>query len=154
VVGERSYRSKSQGTTVKYTYHLSPVMQPIPFKFGQPVYLATIRLCFTDTNGNEIYGKRVNRLRKKICRDWWNHEWLTRTLGIISWLTQGRDHLELTVAENTTIKIRRTPLKYQSKLGITEEPREQPTPTIDENEEYNQGEDEEEVEEEEEWEDE
>jgi hypothetical protein len=153
VVGERSYWSKRQGTRVKYTYHLSPVMKPILLKFGRPVYLATIRLCFTDTNGNEIYGRRVNRLRKKICKDWWNHEWLTRTLGVISWLTQGRDHLELTVAENTTIKIRGTPLKYQSKLGITEEPLEQPIPTIDESGEYKQVEDEEE-EEEEEWEDE
>jgi hypothetical protein len=80
VVGQRTHRG------VAFRHHLSPSF----FVKGRPQrgfdVILRLHVHLTDTNGHELPGKQVNTRRKKVCRNWWNHHWLYRTLGVMQFL--------------------------------------------------------------------
>lgn len=114
VAGERSLRG------VKYLYHLSPsfsIRQNT--QNGFIVYLK-IRLYISDVNGNPLQNKSVNSRRKKICKSWWNHQWLSRQLAICSFLSDGNGLITIGMSSNEQIVVSAKLHKYEAPFGIIE----------------------------------
>jgi hypothetical protein len=63
--------------------------------------------------------KALNR-RKKICRDWYNHQWLSRLLGVVSWLADGKDTFNVARTTGCQIVISGVPTRLRSTVGIDE----------------------------------
>jgi hypothetical protein len=63
-------------------YHLSFVLKPRLFEFGDPVVLLRPRVILTELSGAELDFRKLVRRRKALCKSWFNHQWLSRVLGI------------------------------------------------------------------------
>lgn len=48
-----------------------------------------LRLHLTDPSGEPIESRRVNARRKKITKNWWNHDWLARHLAMVAFMAGG-----------------------------------------------------------------
>lgn len=48
-----------------------------------------LRLQIYTGDGNKIEGKQIGTKRKKITKNWWNHQWLSRQIAIRSFLSDG-----------------------------------------------------------------
>lgn len=76
-VGERTFR-RSATELDRFHYHLSVVFGPALRRYGVPVIQVRTRVYLTNTAGVALKRKSVNPRRKRLCRDWWNYEWLGR----------------------------------------------------------------------------
>jgi len=67
-------------------YHLAPYVRIwLDHEFGSLLQVR-VRLFLTTLEGVPIEKKAALRRRKRICRAWWNYEWLSRTLAILHFL--------------------------------------------------------------------
>ncbi len=120
VVGERTFRL-GDGLREKTIYHLSPIFRPMLRAFGRPVVQIQLRVHLTDTRGVPLETPKAVRRRKSICKHWWNHQWLSRLIGICAWLGDGNESFAL--AENTSgrLLLSGIPIRLSSPVGINEE---------------------------------
>jgi len=127
VVGYRTVRSVRGQTESRQRvwYHLTPVFRPVLRGFGDPIVLVRVRLHFTDNDGNPMQAGRALRLRKKICKGWWNHEWLNRVMAVSHWLTDGRDRCDIVTSAAGNFTISGRLLSATMPFGIDEEALEQ-----------------------------
>lgn len=118
-VGERSIR-KSATELDRFRYHLAVAFGPALRRFGVPVVQVRTRVYLTDTAGIALRGRKVNLRRKRLCRDWWNHEWLGRLLGIAGWLADGTERITLTRTSSPSIVLASRPICLGAAVGIDE----------------------------------
>jgi hypothetical protein len=64
-------------------------------RFPQAVGRPSVRLHLTTTQGIPLDEKAALRRRKKLCRNWWNYEWLSRTLAMFQFLAGDRPELQI-----------------------------------------------------------
>lgn len=69
----------------EYRYHLSPNFTAI-IEDNDLLVQVGIQLYITNLSGFPFKSRTAIRKRKRICRDWWNREWLSRHLAIIGFL--------------------------------------------------------------------
>ncbi|MBI4307154.1 MAG: toll/interleukin-1 receptor domain-containing protein [Chloroflexi bacterium] len=119
VAGFRSFRSQS-GTSTLTRYHVCPRLDPRFFDYSAPAMELSIRLYLTDQAGNPLHPSRVNRRRRKIVKDWWNHEWLSRHSAVLHWLSDGRDLVVLTGGSEGEITFRSRPWGFMAPVSIRE----------------------------------
>lgn len=101
--------------------------------FDQPIVQVQIRVYLTDSNGSPLDAAKSLRRRKAICRHWWNHEWLSRLIGVVQWLHEGVDGLCLADTMSGRLVIASAPLRLTAQQGIDEQ-RLKPAPTIEDDE--------------------
>jgi hypothetical protein len=87
--GQRKYWSPS--VSEEYRYHLSPVFTVRRDMGRDFTVLVKVRVKFADVNGEPLPGKKVPSRRKHLCKDWWNDDWLNRTLAICQYLADGSE---------------------------------------------------------------
>lgn len=120
VVGERTFWSPgkpSQG----YRYHLSPEFR-VRRDLRDPFLLfLRITLYITDADGQPLERRSALSRRKRVCRDWWNNEWLKRHLAVYHFLADGEKTITIGQSEDEQIILSAEPPKYEAPFGIDEE---------------------------------
>lgn len=122
-VGERKFPVTIGGDRSIETsrYYLSPTFRSIMNLFGSPVVRVGIEIHWTDVAGNELPHAKAARHRRTLCKAWWNYEWLSRFMAIVSWLTREREKLVLGKTESGDLVIGGSPIKLTSPIGIKED---------------------------------
>jgi len=119
VVGERSHGWKDRAT--KYRYYIAPVFAPM----GDPVngydIITRIRVHITDLNGALYSGRAAHIRRKKLCKSWWNEEWLNRVMGVMQFLGSDNDQIVIGEIDSERIVIERLPKTYLAPIRLNEE---------------------------------
>jgi hypothetical protein len=143
-VGERKFKVTQQGNIFfeKSRYHLSPDFRFFIDLFGSPVIRLRIGVFWTDLGGNPLEDKKSNRRRKALCKNWWNYEWLSRSMALLQWLGEGREEIIIVKTDSGDFRIGLKPLSFSSSLGIDESSlpgveQEDETQILEENEEEN-----------------
>jgi hypothetical protein len=73
-------------------------------------------LVWTDSEGVEQQGaSKRRRLR------WWNYQWLSRTLAVLSWLSGGNELQDLIEAQDYHLVISGKPISIKSQYHINED---------------------------------
>ena len=120
VVGERSFRIASYGSE-KSRYHLSPVFRPDLKSFDQPVFQLNVRIYLTDLLDRPLETQKALRRRKKICKYWWNHQWLSRFMAVMSWVTSEHETCDILNVQGARLVISSMPVRHVTPLGIDED---------------------------------
>ena len=101
-------------------YHLAPYVRIwLDHEFGSLLQIR-VRLFLTTLEGVPIEKKAALRRRKRICRAWWNYEWLSRTLAILHFLAGNASAIQIGTSEPQRIVISKQPLQFQIRWGINE----------------------------------
>ena len=69
-----------------------------------------VRLFLTSTDGIPLEEKRALRRRKRICRNWWNYEWISRTLAVFQFLANEAPAIQIGKRESQRLVISKHPL--------------------------------------------
>jgi hypothetical protein len=77
-IGQRKFRQSH------YRHHLSPGLSVVPGSCDPFLLYMRNRVYLTDTHNVPYAGRSVNARRKDLCRNWWNENWLARTLAKIN----------------------------------------------------------------------
>jgi hypothetical protein len=116
---ERTFRTTG-GVPQKSRYHLSPVFRPLLWDFAMPVVQVQLRLHLTDVDGRQLDEHTSLRRRKRICKDWWNHQWLSRLLAVASWMADGQETFDITMNPSCKIVLSGVPINLKAPVGIDE----------------------------------
>ncbi len=119
VVGERGAYTTSG--IERFRYHLALEFWPELFRHGDPVIQVRNRVYLTDVSGAPLEGIKLVRRRKLLCRDWWNHQWVSRLIASISFLGDANGEIALTERAQRRLVISATPLTVTAPTGINEE---------------------------------
>jgi hypothetical protein len=121
-VGERKFRVIQQGNALfeESRYHLSPDFKFFIELFGGPVIRLRLGVFWTDLGDNPLEDKKSNRRRKALCRNWWNYEWLSRSMALLQWLGEGREEITVLKTDSGDFRISLKPISFSSSLGIDE----------------------------------
>lgn len=92
-VGVRNFRTLAG--TESCRYHLAPCLRVwLGHGIGNVVQVQ-IRLHITDLEGKSLEPIAALRRRKRICRTWWNHQWLARTFAVLQFLAGNRSSIQI-----------------------------------------------------------
>jgi hypothetical protein len=117
VTGERNVRRR--GVSVPYRYHMSPVFYVRSDLADHLTALLKVRVYMTDGAGQPLAPRTAISRRKHLCKNWWNHEWLSRTLAAASFLADGKG--EITVGSRTErLTVSATPMSWAIPVSIDE----------------------------------
>ncbi|MGH9884450.1 MAG: hypothetical protein ACREBE_02910 [bacterium] len=118
VTGERSQGRGERATT--FRHHIAPSFSVKGHPRQGYEIVLRIRVHITDLGGNELPGKALNARRKKVCKNWWNGQWLARTLGVMQFLaTDGL--IVVGEAEDERLEVESLPLRFEVPLRLNED---------------------------------
>lgn len=80
LAGERKYWRKSGSEY--YRYHLSPEYRVRRDLFSDFVVILNVRVRMTNRMNQPLEPRKALSRRKHLCKDWWNREWLIRSLAL------------------------------------------------------------------------
>jgi TIR domain-containing protein len=120
VVGERSFRI-AEDMIERSKYHLAPSFKPLLSRFGLPSYQFNLRILWTDLLGDEYARGKSNRRRRRLTSSWWNYQWLSRIMAVISWITDGQPECTLFNSEHGNVVMAGLPITTTSQVGIDED---------------------------------
>lgn len=84
VAGKRLYWTPNKSDY--YLYHLAPDFYIRYDVFDDISVAVRLRLFITDEKGNLLPPRPSLSRRKRLCRDWWNDEWLNRVIAVCQFL--------------------------------------------------------------------
>lgn len=113
--GQRKFRNDSY-----YRHHLSPGFSVLPGVSDPFVLYLRNRVYLTDVNGVPFEGRSVNARRKHLCRNWWNDDWLARTLAICQFLSDSDGSIRVGSRPDSQIVIDARPTVIQSPIRLDE----------------------------------
>ncbi|MCG8047523.1 MAG: toll/interleukin-1 receptor domain-containing protein [Candidatus Thiodiazotropha endolucinida] len=115
VTGEKSYGIGENATV--FRYQLGPKIRVGQDEAGELWVTMRIYIRITDPNGMPLTGKAIGRRRKKVTKNWWNKEWLARTLAIMQALS-GREK-EIEVGSGIRrVAVSTEPLEWECPVSI------------------------------------
>lgn len=113
--GEKSYGFGDRAKP--FRYQLCPIFRVGQDQLGD--WWVTLRLYvrITEKDGTPYEKKAITRRRKKVSGNWWNKEWLARTLAVIQALAQGNNSIEVgSGSEKVAISVK--PMSWQCPVAI------------------------------------
>jgi hypothetical protein len=113
--GLRTVKTRLGTNEISY-YHLAPTFVPLLSRFGDPTIQMNFRLVWTDSEGKELPGATKRRRLK-----WWNYDWLSRTLGVLSWLSGGAETVNLAENQEYALIMNSRPIPLFSQFHINED---------------------------------
>jgi len=119
VVGERTFYSA--GLREKNRYHISPSFKPLLRAFHVPVIRVNLRVYLTNLDGNPLDSRKMLSRRKRLCKDWWNYEWLSRMMAVSSWLSNSQETVNILSTDNGDLVLSGRPITLKTLLGINED---------------------------------
>lgn len=120
VTGERKHGYGPRASS--YRYHVAPVFAPSRQE-GDAGYqvILRIRVHLTNLLGHPFPGHTGAARRKKLCRSWWNAEWLNRTLGVMQFLASGQSSVVIGEPTSSRLVIDSRPRCWVAPLALNEE---------------------------------
>lgn len=116
VAGERAHGRNG----AKFRYYVSPQFAPK----GSPVVgydlIVRIRVRVTDLEGNLYSGHGGNARRKKVCKGWWNDDWLNRLVGVMQHLSTENGCVTIGVGESERLVVGVTPRTWSAPVMLDE----------------------------------
>jgi hypothetical protein len=119
VTGERKHGRGERAST--FRYHTAPVFAPIGSPTEGYELILRIRVRLTDTNGVPFPGHSGNSRRKKLCKGWWNADWLNRIAGVMQFLAGGEDQITIGDSPSDHILIESRPRTWEAPVRLNEE---------------------------------
>jgi TIR domain len=117
-VGVRNFRTPTGRESCRY--HLVPHTRVwLDHEFGC-VVLVRIHFFLTTLDGTVIEGKAALRRRKRICRSWWNHHWLMRSLAMLQFLAGNTSSIRIGEDIPNRLVISKHPLTADIRSGLDE----------------------------------
>ena len=117
--GQRTFRMGDQRETVRYC--LAPSFCLTSKDFVEMAVRVSIQLHLTDLKGFPLEASKVISRRKRITKNWWNHEWLSRFLAVVEWLCNGQPECEVLRTASGAFRLSATPMMFSVDQGIDEE---------------------------------
>lgn len=117
-VGQRT-RWRKQGSIV-YRYHLAPTFYVVTNLMNKFDILIQIRVRIAKTSGGTFSKKTAHSLRKHLCKDWWNYDWLGRLLAVCQHLATDT-MIIVGESENEQIVVQANPITLSTAKGIDEQ---------------------------------
>jgi hypothetical protein len=118
VVGERTFGKGDRAT--KYRHSVMPVFAPMGTPDKGYEIIVRIRVRITDLSGNYFPGDGGNRRRKKLCKTWWNDDWLLRTMGVMQYLAGESENITIGTEAGQQLIIDSAPHTWTSPVRIDE----------------------------------
>ena len=118
-VGERKYPTSDGGEM--YRYHLSPSLRTLRNQADPYVLVVENHVHLTDLKGIELERRKVPSRRKHLCRDWFNHEWGARTLGVAQLLAEEDMHIRYGPQGDQQLVINAMPIVPYASKSIYDE---------------------------------
>lgn len=101
-------------------YHLAPDLRVwLDHEMGTLVQVR-VRLFLRTLEGEPLEEKPALRRRKRICRAWWNYEWLSRTLAILQFLAGDGAAIQVGNAKGQRMVISKQPMAAAIESGLDE----------------------------------
>ena len=112
------YNNKNR---IYYKYHLAPKFY-VDFNRDNkhPIVFIKVEFYFTNENGSKLDNKRAFRFRKRFTKNKFNNFWLSRTLAIASWFSNGMDRVLLVETKTGALVINCQPKGFSCDKGINE----------------------------------
>ena len=123
--------TKIDGTKEYYNYHIVPNFNITQPNEGFSIFLK-IELYLTKADGSPLQKRSYQARRKKIAKDWWNHQWLMRLMGVISFLSNNSPNIIIGTKDDEQVIINSQLIKFESPISLLEEKEDEPTEVIDE----------------------
>jgi hypothetical protein len=79
-----------------------------------------IRLFLTTLEGTPLDAKPSLRRRKAICRNWWNYEWLARTLALFQFVAGNNRVIRIGKRSPQQLVILKSPTSFEIDQGLDE----------------------------------
>lgn len=119
VVGERTHGWGERAS--KYRYHVAPVFAASGDSAKGFEIIVRIRAHITDLSGKQFPGRGGLIRRKKLCKSWWNEEWLNRVMGVMQFLAEGKERIEIGTTTDESLWVERTPRVWSAPVRLNEE---------------------------------
>jgi hypothetical protein len=129
VTGERTHGRADRGK--KYRYHIAPVFVPRGDPESGYEIIVRIRVRITDLEGRLYPGPAFNARRKKLCKSWWNEEWLSRTVGVMQFLAGDHELITIGTSESDRLLVDAVPRSWSSPVRLNEEGLRDTAPAIE-----------------------
>ena len=117
-VGVRNFRTQTGKESCRY--HLVPHLRVWLDHECGCVILVRVHLFLTNLGGQQIEGKAALRRRKRICRSWWNHQWLARTFAVLQFLAGEKHAIQIGENGPQRLVISKYPLTAHIASGLDE----------------------------------
>ena len=118
VTGIRSFKTLTETTRIRY--HVAPVLRFWLDRLEFPVVFVRMHLFITEEDGTPLSAKAAFRKRKKICKNWWNKQWLSLLLGILQHLADGKGKVAIGKEERQRFVMDSEPMYFSVPLAIDE----------------------------------
>lgn len=116
VTGERAH-GRSGG---RFRYYVSPQFVPKGDPEGGYDLILRIRVRITDLDGKLYPGHGGNARRKKVCKSWWNDDWLSRLVGVMQFLGAENPNLTIGTGEVDRLVVGIKPRSWVSPVSLDE----------------------------------
>ena len=126
-VGKRKYPTLDGGEM--YRYHLSPSIRVLGNQYDQYMVVVDNHVHLTDLKGIALEGRKVPSRRKHLCRNWFNREWSTRTLGALQLLADKDMHIRLGPQGEQQLVIKAMPISPYAPKSVQDTIVEEPDAT-------------------------
>ena len=118
-VGDRKYPTPDGGEM--YRYHLSPSFRVLRKQDEPYVLIVGNHVHLTDLKGTELEGRKVQSRRKHLGRNWFNHEWGARTLGVLQLLADEDMRIRIGPEGEQQLVINALPISPTATMSIHDE---------------------------------
>lgn len=113
--GERTYRKKDV-----FRYQMAPIADIQWNKAGMWI-LVRIYIRLTDKSGVLLKSRSIPSRRTTVCKNWWNDEWLKRTMGVMQFLSKDGQTIVIGGAQTDAIKVNALPDTLEIPVSLKEE---------------------------------
>ena len=115
IVGYRSRRVGEEMTWQRF-WHFAIGCTPTIHPYVG--YKMIPHLLFSD-DGREIWSNsnRQHRARRSESRNWWNAEWRDRTLGLMQWLADGGQDINVVLGSDALVQVDTRPISFVSPVS-------------------------------------
>ncbi len=87
---------------------------------GRPSVRFALELFLTQPGGAALDDKKAHRWRRRLCKRWYNAEWLDRLLALVSFLADGNESVNLAAGPTARIVLGGRPFELEAPHGINE----------------------------------
>jgi hypothetical protein len=111
---------RSRGRPRPLRHHLSPSLDLLRDAHDPYLIVLRLRVHITESDGRAVDERSQRTARKKLCKRWWNYDWLSRVLGVCEFLSTSPGEISIGSLPEEAIVIDGVPLAFHSPLRLDE----------------------------------
>lgn len=120
VAGRRRWSRVGQESEL-YHYHLSPIFSIRKSPEKEVLATLTMSLFLTNTQGGPIQKRQAIARSRFIRKTWYNHQWFSRYLGVISFLSDGQECIRIGEDSDQQIVLSSTLLNGTAPVSVLDQ---------------------------------